>query len=272
MTITVASRGYEEEEILREIYAGSLEAAGFEVERRRGPGVPSEELEKGLISGYPEHLDSALIEIGSMDPEAVPGQVKAAYRATKRQLGPNGLIALPPSSFARSKVIGISEKTADEGNVKTLSDLERLASEMNAAGGEYFCYCHGRACLSGLEQAGVVFEGFSLMEPAARLRRELRKGGTDAAVFFATDGRLAREADWLVLLEDTEHRLPAANAFWLTTQEVIDEAGPDYEKAILEAQKGLTLEIMRGLDAKVELEDMEPAEVAAQYLSQVDRP
>ena len=44
------------------------------------------------------------------------------------------------------------------------------------------------------------------------------------------------------------------------------KAGPDYEKTIVEVQKGLTLPVMQELDARVELEKQSPAKAAAAYL------
>jgi len=141
---------------------------------------------------------------------------------------------------------------------------------MSVVEGEYFCYCHGPVCLSGLEREyGIGFKTFSSAEPPPLLYKVLRTGETDSAVVVTTEGELARKKSWLVLLEDDQHRLPASNALWLTRQDVIDEAGPDYERAILEAQEGLTLKVMRELNAEVELERKSPAKVAAEYLRSI---
>jgi glycine betaine/choline ABC-type transport system substrate-binding protein len=134
-------------------------------------------------------------------------------------------------------------------------------------------YCHTRTdCVGGLERRyGIVFEGYSQTKPYAPSRplyKALKKGDANAVMLVVTDGRLLGK-NWLALLEDDENRLPAANAFWMTRQDVIDEAGPDYEKAILAAQKGLTVEVMRKLNAKVELEEEAPSKVAAEYLRSI---
>jgi osmoprotectant transport system substrate-binding protein len=271
VTITVTSRGYAEEEVLREIYARALEAAGFKVKRKDGPGLPPEELEKGLISGYPEHLNAGLVEVASVPLDDVPGQARAAFRMTKQRLEEKGLVPLRPTSFGRTNVVGIRRETAEASEIVNLADLEQPSRSMSVAGGEYYCYCFGRNCLASLEvRYGVVFGGFSVTQSPGRLTKDLKGSEIDAAMFFTTDGRLAHRKEWLVLLEDEEGRLPASNAFWLTSQDVIDEAGPDYEKAIFKAQEGLTLEVMRELDAKVELEGQSPGKVAAEYLQTID--
>jgi glycine betaine/choline ABC-type transport system substrate-binding protein len=271
VTIAVTSRGYPEEKLLREIYAHALEAAGFKVVRRDDPGLlPPEELEKGQVSGYPDHLETVLSEVAHVQLEDIPGSAKAAYEEAKRELKAKGLIPFAPASFGHSSAVAVLRKTAEARNLETLSDLKDPSSEMGVVSGEYYCYCHGRECLGSLEREyGIVFKGFNLAEPPPRLYEALRGGETDAAMVLSTAGELARKKPWLVLLEDDEHRLPAANALWLTSQDVIDEAGPDYEKAILGVQKGLTVEVMRELDAAVELEGKPPAKVAAEYLKSI---
>jgi glycine betaine/choline ABC-type transport system substrate-binding protein len=270
VTITVTSRGYPEEEVLREIYAQSLEASGFKVRRRElEPGLLApEELETGRISGYPDHLETALTEASPTEVEDVPASPQAAYRELKGKSKEKGFVPFPPASFVRTNAIGVLRRTAEERDLHSLSDLRGPSREMSVLAGEFFC--HGRPCLGDFERGyGIVFEAYSGVDLAPPLYRALRTGETDAVTFINTEG-LARGKNWLVLLEDDQHRFPAANAFWLTRQDVVDEAGADYEKAILAAQKGLTVEIMRKLDAKVELEEEPPAKVAAEYL-RVDR-
>lgn len=271
VTITVTSRGFPEEKLLREIYAHALEATGFEVRRRDEPRLlVAEELEKGLVSGYPDHLETALTEVTTTRLEDVPGSAKAAYQKAEKKFKEKGLVPFEPASFGHSSAVVVLRKTAEERGLKTLSDLKGPSGEMSVVEGEYFCYCHGRACLGGLERAyGIVFEVFSTAEPPPVLYKTLRTGAADAAVVTATEGRLARKKNWLVLLEDDRHRMPAANALWVTSQDVIDEAGPNYERAILAAQKSLTLKIMRELNAAVELEGKPPAKVAAEYLKSI---
>jgi osmoprotectant transport system substrate-binding protein len=274
-TIVVTSRGYPEEEVLREIYAQVLERAGFRVVRRElEPGrLAPEALRAGRVSGYPDHLETALTEALPAEVEDVPASTRAAYLEAKRRFAGDGIVPFPPAPFERSKLVGIQKKTAERFNVETLADLQKPARAMSVT--ERELYCHGRAnCLGDLERKyGIVFEAFlgiSLSEPSSQPYEALSHGETDAVMLITTEGRLARRKDWLVLLEDDEHRLPAANALWVTRQDVIDEAGPRYEGAIIDAQKGLTLEVIRELNAEVELDKRSAADVAADYLQSIE--
>jgi glycine betaine/choline ABC-type transport system substrate-binding protein len=271
VTIAVTSRGYTEEKVLREIYAHSLEAAGFRVKRVDDPNaLPPEELEKGIVSGYPDHLENALMEVGQLALAEVPTSTEAAYREARGRLAGKGLVPLPPTSFSHSNAVALRRTTAKRLGVRSLSDLAPSARRMSVGEGVYFCYCYGRECLASLEHDyGIAFGGYSTVQPQPRLYAALRKGETDAAVVPSSDGRLAHENPWLVVLEDKQHQTPASNAIWITSQEVLDEAGPDYERAILAAQKDLTLQVIRRLNAEVELEGKRPAEVAADYLDSI---
>jgi len=274
VTLTVTSRPYPEEEVLGEIYAQALEAAGFKVKRDEieAGALPWEELQKGRISGFPDHLETALSEIASVEPEEVDASAKAAYRQTKARLKEKGLVPFPPAPFGRTFAVGVLKKTARERDLESLSDLRGPSRQMTVLEREQFC--HGRAlCLGELERDyGIVFKSFSGSfppEPPSLPYRSLRARKTDALMLINTEGRIADSKGWLVLLEDDQHRFPAANAFWLTSQAVVDEAGPDYERAILKAQRGLSLRIMRELDAEVELEGKSPAKAAAEYLTSI---
>ena len=94
----------------------------------------------------------------------------------------------------------------------------------------------------------------------------LDKGQADLSILFTTDPQLSAQKDKYVILEDDKEVFPAGNVIWVTTPEVVEEAGPDYEKTIVEVQEGLTLKVMQELDARVELEKEPAAKVAAAYL------
>ena len=141
LTIAVTSRGYTEERLLREIYAHSLEAAGFRVKRVDDPNLlPPEELERGIVSGYPDHLENALMEVGQLALAEVPTSTEAAYREARWRLARKGLVPLPPTSFSHSNAVALRRTTAKRLGVKTLSDLAPSARRMSVGEGVYFCY------------------------------------------------------------------------------------------------------------------------------------
>jgi glycine betaine/choline ABC-type transport system substrate-binding protein len=268
VTITVGSKNTAEEAILGEIYAQGLEAAGFRVKRkpRLPSGLPPFEQKDLHISGYPEHLNIALKDILKIKRD-VPGDPAKAYAIARQGLAEKGLTAFPPTSFSRSKVVGMLRRTAEERGLKTLSDLKGQAEGMTIEAGSFCRFLTD--CLLGLERLyGISFKAYSAIEPEQRYE-VLESGEADASMLLSTEGRLAPKKSRFVVLEDDKHRLPAGNVFWLTKTEVAEEAEPRYERAILDAQRGLTLEAMQELDATVKLDKRPPAKVAAEYLRSI---
>jgi len=48
----------------------------------------------------------------------------------------------------------------------------------------------------------------------------------------------------------------------------VQKAGPDYMATIEKVQQGLTLQVMQELNARVDIDKQDPAEVATQYLEE----
>lgn len=266
--LTVASRDIVEEVVLAEIYAQALEAAGYKVRRnlRLPSGPPPFDRENEAISGYPEHLNLALKDVAKFKGD-VPGDPAQAYELAKELLEERGLTAFPPTAFSRSKAVGMLRKTAAERRLKTLSDLKGQAGEMTIRADSFCRFLTD--CLNGLERLyGITFKSFAPVERADRYT-VLETGEADASILLSTEPRLAGKRSRFVILEDDKRLLPAGNAIWVTTTDVVEEAGPDYERAIVAAQRGLTLKVVQELDAKVKLGNEPPAKVAADYLKSI---
>ncbi len=279
VSLTIGARATPEEEVLGHIYVQALSAAGYKVNGNFGldteyGNAPLEELRADHISGYPEHVNSTLTQLFDVEDEELPNDPRRAYEMAKDELQKERLTALPPTPYSRSRPVTLLRKTAEARNLKTVSDLRGQAEKMTLLG---FTDCHfALDCLAGIEQYyRIYFESISYMytKPELRGRYEaLENGKYDAVIVYSTDGQLAGKNSKFVTLEDDRHAFPAGNTIFVTSPEVIDEAGPDFEKAIAAAQKGLTLPVMQRLDAEVELEGKPPAKVAAGYLKQLPAP
>lgn len=267
-TITVGSKDTVEEVVIGEIYAQALEAAGFKVKRehRLPAGLPPFE-QKGLrISGYPEHLNIALKDI-LRSKQDVPGDPERAYALARKGLEEKGLVAFPPTAFSRAKAIGMLRTTAEKRDLRTLSDLREQAGEMTVKADDFCSFVTD--CFPGFERFyGISFESFTAIEKDQRYE-VLKNREADASILLSTEAQLAGKDSRFVILEDDKERMPAGHVFWLTTDDLVEEAGPRYERTIVAAQKGLTLELMQELNAKVALEGEPVAKVAAEYLKSI---
>jgi len=267
--ITVGSKNFTEQFILGEIYAQALEAAGYDVKKDLNLGseqIALRALKGGDVDGYPEYTSTALTSFFGVEPEEVPAGAQPAYEKAKEEFETEGLTAFPPTPFASANAVGTLKKTAEERGLKTISDLEGQSEEMTLSGSPE---CRQRIdCLAGLEKYyGLKFKSFTPVDIGLRYT-VLEKGQSELSILFTTDPQLAAEKDKFVILEDDKHVFPAGNIIFVSKQSTVEKAGPDYEKTIVQVQKGLTLPVMQELDARVELEKRSPAKAAAAYLKE----
>jgi osmoprotectant transport system substrate-binding protein len=267
VSLTIGSKNFPEQEILGEVYAQALKAAGYKVKSDLNLGsetVARQAVNSGAISGYPEYASTALTSFFGVEPEEVPGGATAAYEKAKAEFEKEGLTAFPPTPFASANAVGTTTKFAEEEGLETVSDLEGKSEGMILYGSPE---CRQRIdCLAGLEKYyGLKFKAFHPVDIELRYT-VLEKGQADLSILFTTDPQLSAEKDKFVILEDDKHVFPAGNVIFVSKKSTVEKAGADYEKTILQVQKGLTLPVMQELDARVELEKQTPKEAAAAYL------
>jgi glycine betaine/choline ABC-type transport system substrate-binding protein len=267
VSLTIGSKNFPEQEILGEIYAQALTAAGYKVKSALNLGsetVALKAVKTGQISGYPEYASTALTSFFGLEPEEVPSDANEAWEKANEEFEKEGLEAFEPTPFASANAVGTTTATAKKYGLKTVSDLEGVSEKLSLYGSPE---CRQRIdCLAGLEKLyGLKFKSFTPVDISLRYT-VLEKGQADLSILFTTDPQLSAEKDKFVILEDDKHVFPAGNIIFVTKKSVAEEAGPDYEKTILQVQEGLTLKVMQELDARVELEKETPKAAATAYL------
>jgi osmoprotectant transport system substrate-binding protein len=267
VSLTIGSKNFPEQEILGEIYAQALAAAGYKVKSDLNLGsetVALKSVKSGAISGYPEYASTALTSFFGLEPEEVPADATEAWEKANEEFEKEGLTAFEPTPFASANAVGTLKKTAEKYELEDVSDLEGVSEKLSLYGSPE---CRQRIdCLAGLEKLyGLKFKSFTPVDIGLRYT-VLEKGQADLSILFTTDPQLSAESDKFVILEDDKEVFPAGNVIFVTEKATAEKAGPDYEKTILQVQEGLTLEVMQELDARVELEKQTPKEAAASYL------
>lgn len=267
VSLTIGSKNFPEQEILGEIYAQALAAAGYKIKVDLNLGsetVALKTLKAGQISGYPEYASTALTSFFGLEPEEVPAGADEAWEKANGEFEKEGLEAFEPTPFASANAVGTLKATAEKYGLEDVSDLEGVSEQLALYGSPE---CRQRIdCLAGLEQLyGLKFKSFKPVDIGLRYT-VLEKGQADLSILFTTDPQLAAESDKFVILEDDKEVFPAGNVIFVTKKSTAEKAGPDYEKTILQVQEGLTLAVMQELDARVELEKQTPKEAAAAYL------
>jgi osmoprotectant transport system substrate-binding protein len=267
VNLTIGSKNFPEQEILGEIYAQALAAAGYKVKSALNLGsetVALKAVKTGQISGYPEYASTALTSFFGLEPEEVPAEAGEAWEKANEEFEKEGLTAFEPTPFASANAVGTTKATAEKYGLENVSDLEGVSEKLSLYGSPE---CRQRIdCLAGLEKLyGLKFKSFTPVDISLRYT-VLEKGQADLSILFTTDPQLSAESDKFVILEDDKHVFPAGNVIFVTKKSTAEEAGPDYGKTILQVQEGLTLEVMQELDARVELEKETPKAAARAYL------
>jgi osmoprotectant transport system substrate-binding protein len=267
VNLTIGSKNFPEQEILGEIYAQALSAAGYKVKSDLNLGsetVAHQAVKNGTVSGYPEYASTALTSFFGLEPEEVSSDATEAWEKANEEFEKEGLVAFEPTPFASANAVGTLKSTAEKYGLENVSDLEGVSEKLSLYGSPE---CRQRIdCLAGLEKLyGLKFKSFHPVDIGLRYT-VLEKGQADLSILFTTDPQLSAEKDKFVILEDDKHVFPAGNVIFVSKKSTVEKAGPDYEKTILQVQEGLTLPVMQELDARVELEKETPAAAAKSYL------
>jgi glycine betaine/choline ABC-type transport system substrate-binding protein len=266
-TITVGSKNFTEQYILGQIYAQTLEALGYKVQKRLNLGseqIAYKALKSGQIDAYPEYTGTALTSFFNVKTADVPKDPDAAYEQTKTEYAKENLTALPRTPFQNTYRIASTVETAKKyGNPKTVSELFAKAGANTSISG--FPECRQRTdCLLGLRDVYGYKGKFISSEGKFN---DLDKGTSELTLAFSTDPQLAL-TDKYVGYEDDKHFFPPYNITFGVRDDAMKKLGPEGEKAILAVQKGLTEQAMRELNRRVELEKQTPEAVAAAYLKE----
>jgi len=267
VSLTIGSKNFPEQEILGEIYAQALAAAGFKVKTALNLGsetVALKAVKTRQITGYPEYASTALTSFFGLEPEEVPSDPDKAWLKATRKLSHEDLEAFRPTPFASANAVGTTRETAEKYGLKTISDLKGISEKLSLYGSPE---CRQRIdCLAGLEELyGLKFKSFTPVDIGLRYT-VLEKGQADLSILFTTDPQLSAESDKFVILEDDKKVFPAGNVIFVTRRNAGWETRGRLEQTVEHVQTGLTLKVMQELNARVELEKETPKAAAKAYL------
>jgi osmoprotectant transport system substrate-binding protein len=264
-TIRVGSKNFTEQFIVAELYAAALESAGFKVERKINLGttlVAHEAVRTGAIDLYPEYTGTGLNAVmkaqgaGESDPDKVHKLVKDFYEKEFK------LTWLKPSGINNGYAIIVRPETARDGNLKTLSDLSKVAPKLKLGAGPEFA--DRRDGIKGLKEVyGIEFGEFRQFA-ALRLRYEaLSQKQIDVANGFATDWQIAAEK--FTALEDDKKLFPP---YYLAAVARLDTvaSNPKIVETVEKVGALLDNQVMQELNRQVEVDKKEPRQVAAEFL------
>ena len=264
-TIVIGSANFPENELLMQMYAQTLEAAGAKVETK--PNIGAREIymkafESGDIDLLPEY-NGALLSY--LSPDGVPEGVTSpddVYAELQKVL-PDGSETLPQSGAEDKDTLTVTQETADEYSLSTIEDLEPVADKLVVgAGAEWRERYQG---LVGLKELyGVEFKEFKPLDAGGPLTVAALKDGTiDVANVFSTDSAISTNG-WVVL-DDPKNLYTSQNIVPLIQS---DKVTPEVTDALNALSQALTTENLTELNGRVSNDRELPEDVASDFLTE----
>ncbi len=242
--IRIGSFDFDESRLVAELYAQVLEGADLPVERLGAIGpreVVAPALEGGLIDLVPEYVGSAATHFGA-------ASVDVSGLATA--LAARDLVAFEPASAEDVNVFVVTDETAREHGLVTLSDLVRVAATFRIGGP---VECPDRPhCLAGLQATyGLAFAEFVPNRTLTVTAEALVRDEIEVGVMFSTAAEL--ESGPFVVLEDDRGLQPPENIVPVVRREAADRWGSDFVGALGALSGVLTTPALRQMNERVEL-------------------
>jgi osmoprotectant transport system substrate-binding protein len=261
--VTIGSKNFPEQFVLGEIYAQSLEAAGYEVDKQLNLGsevIAFKALKNGDVDAYPEYTGTVLTTLYKVPAQDVPKDPQAAFAETQKRVAKDDIKAMPRTPFENTYRLGATKQTAQRLGAKTTSQLAPKAKDLTITG---YPECRQRLdCYVGLQRAyDMKFKDFVASEQTYEV---LDQGEADIGFLFTTDANLATGK--YQTFEDDKRFFPPYNVSLLVRDEAAQRLGPGAQKVVERVQEPLSNEAMIELNSRVVLDKQKPEDVARDYL------
>jgi osmoprotectant transport system substrate-binding protein len=261
--IVIGSANFSENALVAEIYAQTLEAEGYQVERKLNVGsreIYAPALEAGELDLVPEYIGSALTYLGgtsSTDPATTYERLQAAW-------APMGIEILDYAGAQDKNGFVVTQATADELGVAKVSDLAAYNGTL-VLGGPPECP-NREFCLKGLESVyGLSFQEFRPLDVGGPITVAALEGDEiQVGLMFTSDGTIL--AKGFVLLEDDKLLQPSENLAPVIRSEVIETYGDGIADALKPVSEKLTTTELIAMNKAVGIDGEDPETVAADWL------
>jgi osmoprotectant transport system substrate-binding protein len=265
--IVVGSADFTESAVVAEIYAQALEAKGYSVERKLNIGARDAylaALTSGQINLVPEYIGS-LVHYYKGEATSDTQETLANLKTVLGQQNPP-LAALDPSPGTDADGWAVTKETADQYNLKTMSDLAKVADKLKWG---FPAECpQNPLCGPGLKSTyGIDISTLDAQDNPAcspESAQKLNSGEIQVLEVCTTQADIERFN--FVLLEDDKHLAPAQNLVPLTTQTLLDSAPADFADTLNGVSAKLTTTELTKLGAAVDVQHEDVADAASQWL------
>ncbi len=262
-TVTIGDKNFTEQFLLGQLYRQALEANGFTVNLNPNIGpteVTLQALGSGRLDMYPEYL--------STWNQTVAGYHRGfrseytAYQAAQRYALAHGMELLDPTPFSDTNAIAVGFNYGADNNLNTIADLRKVAPSMTMGAPPQFQQDpHG---LPAIEQVyGFIPAGFKPLDVGEQYQA-LDQGAVQAADISTTDGELI--SGNYTVLKDPKNVFGWGNVVPVMSAKVVDAEGPAFVSTINKVSALLSTDVIRQLNAAVDISHQNPSKVAKEFL------
>jgi osmoprotectant transport system substrate-binding protein len=214
--LTIGSKNFPGAQVLGQVYGQALAKKGYDVSYRENLGsteVVFGALENGDVDLYPEFLNTFVQfrgGTGGSDVNQVDAEMKTLLQGT-------GVVSTKPAPAVDVNGFYVLKKTANRHNLKTVSDLARVADRLTFGGPPE---CEDRPlCLGDASQQlyGLQFKEVKKLDTGGPVTvKALEDGDIQVAILFTGSSVIPKNA---VLLRDDKGLQGADNPVVLVREE-----------------------------------------------------
>jgi osmoprotectant transport system substrate-binding protein len=272
VSVTIADKGFSESFIVAQAYAQALKAQGFDasVTSLASTEIADKAIRDGEIDVYPEYVGTAWQTVLKKDTASAPASREDQFAEVKAAYEKRGLTALTPAPFNNGNAVACTKEAVDKYGIKNLTDLGKASAHITySANAEHLTRPDGLPLLKreyGFNPAKIRTVDISLRY------KPIEDGQANCVYAFGTDPKLG-QLD-LVLIDDDKGAYSAGlsyQTFPVVNKEFYDGLTEEQRTAFTETldkvNAALTQEAIIPLISRVEFDQEDPEDVAAQFLS-----
>ena len=263
-TVVIASKPHSEQYILAEMLSLLIENhTDIKVEKKLGIGGGTSNIHPAMLSGdfdiYPEYTGTGLLFVLKEDLITDPDELYK--RVQDRYLEEYNIKWLGLYGFNNTYALAVKESTAQTYNLETYDDLA-LASKDLVFGAEYDFFERDDGYEALKDAYGFEFKDTKEMDIGLKYEA-IGSDEVDVINAFSTDGLIKQYN--LKVLEDNKNFFPAYQAATLIRKETLDKY-PELEEVLEKLTGQISDDEMIQMNYQVEKENMDPRDVAEQFL------
>jgi len=263
-TVVIASKPHSEQYILAEMLSLLIENhTDIKVEKKLGIGGGTSNIHPAMLSGdfdiYPEYTGTGLLFV--LKEDLITDSDELYKRVQDRYLEEYNIKWLGLYGFNNTYALAVKESTAQTYNLETYDDLA-LASKDLVFGAEYDFFERDDGYEALKDVYGFEFKDTKEMDIGLKYEA-IGSDEVDVINAFSTDGLIKQYN--LKVLEDNKNFFPAYQAATLIRKETLDKY-PELEEVLEKLTGQISDDEMIQMNYQVEKENMDPRDVAEQFL------